>query len=268
MFDYIRSIVQAKHFAGGYQKRKRPQQSPKPTQFDQVLVEEGVAVGKVNFWELDVIADNGSDQQDQIDEHPFVRREKQILSAPVYEHCQEYVGHRDGVPDQQRAFGFRSHAQIGRLIVIRLDRSGPRTPFGDHFFFRTNWKRKTEKKRTFKVPNRKRPKQKFVINFCRFKRHMVRFVVLEITLNASHSDNGNYATTTAILLHGTFTVIFRSPSLRINYSCLTRIRHSSHVLITNRTAVGWLFFFYLITDFSFCFFLDRLGPRSLDPGHR
>jgi len=68
------SRVEAKYLAGRYQKRKRPQQGPEPAQLDQILVEKRVAAGEVDFRELDEVADDGSDQQDQIHKQPFVRR--------------------------------------------------------------------------------------------------------------------------------------------------------------------------------------------------
>lgn len=103
------SRVEAEHLAGGYQKRERPQQRPEPTQLDQVLVEERVAVSEVDFWEPDKVADHGRDQQDQVDEQSFMRREKQIFSARKQQHGQEYVEHSRRFPDQQRAFGIGSH---------------------------------------------------------------------------------------------------------------------------------------------------------------
>jgi len=68
--------VEAEHLTGGYQKRQRPQHRPEPTQLDQVLVEKRVAVGEVDFRELDEVANHGSDQQDQVHEQPFMRRKK------------------------------------------------------------------------------------------------------------------------------------------------------------------------------------------------
>lgn len=57
-----RTRVEAEHLAGGYQKRQRPQQRPEPTQLNQVLVEERVTIGEVNFRELDEVTDHGGDQ--------------------------------------------------------------------------------------------------------------------------------------------------------------------------------------------------------------
>jgi len=97
--------IEAEHLAGGYQKRQRPQQRPEPTQLNQVLVKERVTIGKVDFRELDEVADHGGDQQDQVHEQPFVRREKEIFSAYEQKHRQEYVGHGRRFPDQHRTFG-------------------------------------------------------------------------------------------------------------------------------------------------------------------
>lgn len=126
-----RSRVEAEHLAGGHQKRQRPQQRPKPTQLDQVLVKERVAVGEVDLREPDEVANYGGDQQDQVHEQPFVRREKQVFSAREQQHRQEYVRHGRRVPDQQCAFGLGSHGQA-RGYVIRLDRPGPGAPLGCH----------------------------------------------------------------------------------------------------------------------------------------
>jgi len=133
--DNARSRVEAKYLAGRYQKRKRPQQGPEPAQFDQILVEKRVAVGEVDFRKLDEVADYGSDQQYQIHQQPFVRREKQIFSAREQQHRQEYAGHGRRVPDQQRAFGLGSHGQT-RRYVVRFDRPRPSAPLGGHVWGR------------------------------------------------------------------------------------------------------------------------------------
>jgi len=92
---------------------------------------ERVAVGKVDFRELDEVTDYGGDQQDQVHEKPSVRREKEIFSACGQQHRQEYVGHGHRFPDQQRAFGLGSQGQA-RRYVIRFDRPGPSAPLGGH----------------------------------------------------------------------------------------------------------------------------------------
>jgi len=134
MHGNARTRVEAEHLAGGYQKRQCPQQRPEPAQLDQILVEERVAVGEVDFRELDEVTDHGGDQQDQVHEQPFVRREKEIFSACEQQHSQENVGHGRRFPDQQRAFGLGSHGQA-RGYVIRFDRPGPSAPLGGHVWW-------------------------------------------------------------------------------------------------------------------------------------
>jgi len=122
--------VQAKHLGGGDQERRGPQQRPKPTELDEIPIEERVAVGEIDSREAHEVAHHGRDQQNEVDEQTFVGGQEQIFPANEQEHGEQYAEYGSGFSDQLRAFRGRPHAQPGRY-VIRFDGSRPCGPFGD-----------------------------------------------------------------------------------------------------------------------------------------